>query len=57
VRDFLVNQYDRSNAQDVQDFQNDVVPSSLRFDEIHLNNQGSVLVATRIRDFIDAKGW
>ena len=57
MRDFLVNQYDRSNAQDVQDFQNDVVPSSLRFDEIHLNNQGSVLVATRIRDFIDAKGW
>lgn len=57
VRRELVNHYDPSNPRDVADYQNDVVPSSLRFDEIHLNNDGSVLVATKVRQFIDAKGW
>ena len=57
VRRELVNHYDPNNPRDVADYQNDVVPSSLRFDEIHLNNDGSVLVATQVRQFIDAKGW
>jgi len=57
IRAHLVNGYNPANAQDVADFQNDVVPSSLRFDPIHLNNDGSVLVAQKVRDFIDAKGW
>jgi hypothetical protein len=59
VRSFLVNQYDPSNAQDVIDFQNDVVPSSLRFpnDEIHLMNKAESLLARRVQQFIDAKGW
>jgi len=57
IRGYLVGQYDQANAQDVADYQNDVVPSSLRFDEIHLNNDGSVLVARKAKEFIDAKGW
>ena len=47
----------RSHGLNVIDFQNDVMPSSLRHDEGHLNNDGSVLVARRIQEFINAKGW
>jgi hypothetical protein len=57
IRAFLVGQFNPASGEDVEDARNDVVPSSLRFDEIHLNNDGSVLVARRVRDFLDAKGW
>ena len=57
VRSMLVAAYDPNNPQDVIDFQNDVVPSSLRYDDIHLRNEASVLVAQRVKQFIDAKGW
>jgi hypothetical protein len=57
MRAWLVSHYDPNNAQDVLDFQNDVPPSSLRYDEIHLRNEGSILVAERVKQFIDGKGW
>ena len=57
MRAYLISQFNPANAQDVLDVQNDVVPSSLRFDAIHLNYTGQVLVAKRVRDFIDTKGW
>jgi hypothetical protein len=57
MRAYLVSLYNPGIPQDVIDFQNDVMPSSLRHDEGHLNNDGSALVATKIRDFINAKGW
>jgi hypothetical protein len=57
IRAYLVSRFDPGNAQDVLDFQNDVVPSSLRFDKIHLNNEGSIIVATQVKQFIEAKGW
>ena len=57
IRSFLVSQISPGNAQDLEDFQNDVPPTSLRFDEIHLNNDGSVVVAKRVQQYIDAKGW
>lgn len=57
IRAHLVNGYDPSNAQDAADFHNDVVPASLRFDHIHLNNQGSVRVAQKLREVIEAHGW
>jgi hypothetical protein len=57
IRTWLVSHDDPSNPQDVIDFGNDVVPSSLRYDEIHLRNEGSVLVAQKVKAFIDAKGW
>lgn len=57
VRSHLVSQYDPSIAQDVADHANDVTPSSLRYDEIHLRNAGSVMVATKVSEFINARGW
>jgi hypothetical protein len=57
VRSYLVGLYNPNNAQDVQDFQHDVVPSSLRSDAGHLNNDGSVAVATKVKALILAKGW
>lgn len=57
VRSYLVSQYDPSDPQEVADFQNDVVPSSMRYDDIHMRNSGSVLVAKKVKEFIDAEGW
>lgn len=57
MRAYLVSQFNPSLPQDVADAQNDVVPSSLRFDEIHLNNDGSVLVAKKVKELLDARGW
>ncbi|MDB5874970.1 MAG: hypothetical protein JWQ07_4412 [Ramlibacter sp.] len=57
IRALLVSHYDPSKPQDVIDFQNDVMPASLRHDVDHLNNDGSVLVATRVQQFINAKAW
>ncbi|MDF2464096.1 MAG: hypothetical protein K0Q43_2331 [Ramlibacter sp.] len=57
IRAYLVSQFNPALPQDVADAQNDVIPSSLRFDEIHLNNDGSVLVAAKVKEFLDAKGW
>ena len=57
VRSWLVAHYDPTLPQDVTDFANDVPPTSLRYDSIHLRNEGSVLVAQRVAAFIDAKGW
>lgn len=57
MRSFLVAQYDPNNPQDVIDHQNDVVPSSLRLDEIHFANTGSLLAAGKIKALIEARGW
>lgn len=57
VRNPLVALYDPSQPQDVIDHGNDVPPSSVRYDEIHLRNAGSVLVATLVRNFIVGHGW
>lgn len=59
IRPVLVTHYNPAIPQDVIDFQNDVPPSSLRFsnDSIHLNNDGSVLVAQQITNFLNARGW
>jgi lysophospholipase L1-like esterase len=57
VRAFLVSQFDPWNAQDALDAQNDLVPSSMRIDDIHLNYKGQELAVQKVRDFINAKGW
>jgi hypothetical protein len=57
VRSMLVAHFDPNNPQDVADNANDVVPSSLRYDDIHMRNDGSVLVAQAVKQFVDAKGW
>lgn len=57
IRSYLVGLHNPGIAQDVQDFVNDITPSSLRYDEIHFNDRGRRVVAARVRDFIHAKGW
>jgi len=57
VRQHLVGRYDPNNGQDVQDHQNDLPPSSLRFDGIHLNDAGSLAVARKVQEFLAGKGW
>lgn len=57
LRSALVAHYNASIPQDVTDHNNDVVPSSLRYDEIHFRQEGSSYAAQLIRDFIVAKGW
>jgi hypothetical protein len=57
VRAYLVSQADPFNPQDVADAQNDLVPSSMRIDDIHLSYKGQELAVQKVRDFINAKGW
>jgi hypothetical protein len=57
MRSYLVSKYDPTSAQDVSDFQNDLVPTSLRGDQLHLNEKGNLLVAEKIAAFIQTKGW
>ena len=57
VRSALIARYNPALPQDVIDHNNDVVPSSLRYDEAHLRQEGSAFVAAMIRDFIVARGW
>jgi lysophospholipase L1-like esterase len=57
IRSYLVGLYDASDPMDVMDFNDDVVPTSLRADGVHLNAAGSLAVARRVMEFIAGKGW
>lgn len=57
IRSWLVSRYNPNIAQDVADFNIDVPPSSLRYDEIHLRYEGWLAVSQRLQQFIAAKGW
>ncbi len=57
IRSILVAAYNPAIPQDVTDHTNNVIPSSLRSDTVHLNDAGYLIVATAVRDFITAKGW
>jgi hypothetical protein len=57
IRSYLVSMYDPTKPQDVIDHSYDVVPSSLRTDVVHLTSAGYQLVANRVKQFIDTKGW
>lgn len=57
VREYLVSAAKQDSAQDRDDRARDIVPSSLRSDEIHLNRDGYVLVAAFIEQVIISKGW
>jgi lysophospholipase L1-like esterase len=52
VRSILVAAYNPSIPQDVTDHTNDIPPSSLRSDSIHLNTAGYALVASSIKTVI-----
>lgn len=57
IRSYLVSLYDPSNSMDVADHNDDVVPTSLRADGVHLNATGAMAVARRVMAFIADKGW
>jgi lysophospholipase L1-like esterase len=57
IRKVLVDHYDPTSPQDVQDHDNDVPPSSLRNDDQHPNGAGYAVVAQRIAEFLASKGW
>lgn len=44
-------------VDDATDIANDVTPSSLRSDEIHLNDAGYAIVAASFKSANDAMGW
>lgn len=57
IRRILINNYDPTNPQDVQDHNNDVPPSSLRNDNWHLNDKGYGIVAQQIATYIAVRSW
>lgn len=48
IRAHLVSLYNPDDAQDVIDYGNSVTPSSLRYDNIHLNTKGYLAVAWKV---------
>jgi lysophospholipase L1-like esterase len=54
VRATLVAAYDPGTPQDVIDHVNDVPPSTLRSDPLHLNTAGYTLVANTVNTYISA---
>ncbi len=57
MRRILVDSYDPSSPQDVQDHSNDVPPSTLRNDDQHPNEAGYAVIARTVARFIGTKGW
>jgi len=57
IRAQLVAAYDRNQPQDVIDNANDVPPTSLRRDALHMNAAGKLVLAGMIKDYIEQQGW
>jgi hypothetical protein len=57
IRAYLISMFNPRDAHDIEDRARDIVPTSLRFDEIHLNNIGYGLVAAYLDQHIRMKGW
>ena len=57
ITPILQRHYDPNNPTDVQNLIDGCTPSSLRVDEIHLNDAGKQIVAQAIYDFIINRGW
>lgn len=57
VRSVLVNSYNPALPQDVIDFGNDVPPTSLRSDTLHLNTAGYAIVANTIIAKMEQAGY
>lgn len=56
VRAALIAAYDPGTPQDVTDVANDIVPSTLRADAIHLNAKGNYIAANTIFEYIINQG-
>jgi len=57
IRTILISHYDPNSPQDVQDYNNDVIPTSLRNDVEHPNEAGYAIVAQQVAAMIQAGGW
>jgi len=57
IRSWLVNQADQSKPEDVASFQADLPARSLRWDEVHLTVDGSTVLARKVKELIEARGW
>ncbi|GAB3898148.1 arylesterase [Larkinella knui] len=49
IHAYLLSQYDPSSYLDIIDHTDDIVPRSLRSDQLHLNQKGNLKVAERIK--------
>lgn len=57
IRRILIDRYDPGLPQDVQDYNNDVPPASLRNDDQHPNDAGYAIVAQAVAAFLRDEGW
>lgn len=57
LRNLIANSYDPNNPQDVLDYARNLPPSSLRYDEGHLNAAGNALVASFLNTELLARGY
>ena len=57
IYSYLRSKYDPASPQDVSDYKNGIIPSSLRSDLVHLNAAGNRHVADRIYEFFVSHGW
>ena len=53
IRSYLVSEYNTKDPFDIENFNNDVIPHTLRSDNLHLNNAGYNLVAKKIYERIN----
>ena len=54
IRTILVNAYNPILAQDVIDFDHDIIPYSLRYDNVHTNAAGSSIVYNALVSFMES---
>lgn len=57
ITPILQRRYDPNNPTDVQNLIDGCTPSSLRVDEIHLNDAGQRIVAEAINAHLILRGW
>ncbi|HHT5345855.1 TPA: hypothetical protein ACTY9I_002125 [Raoultella planticola] len=57
LRALMVRSYNPDIPQDVIDFNNDCMPSSLMYDDTHFNAAGYAIIAQAIKKIIVDRGW
>lgn len=57
IRSFMVGQSNPANPQQAADLAADIPSSALRFDEIHLTGFGADVVAKRLKQLFESRGW
>ncbi|WP_427912300.1 SGNH/GDSL hydrolase family protein [Ramlibacter sp. MMS24-I3-19] len=57
IRSWLVAQANPNHPDDAASLQADLPARSLRWDEVHLTADGYAVLAKKIKELIDARGW